>query len=119
MAVPLTLLAVQFVWMMERIFFEGLGEIRINWLSHCWMNTILHTTLPALIVILLVKKSGASVMPYWMAVYGLLAVSQFGWIGMRLICTKDNVGEAYLINFLPYVVLGVGLGFVAKKLFKW
>lgn len=118
-AIPFTLLAVQFVWMMERLFFEGVGDIRANWLSHCWMNTALHTTIPALAVILLVRKNGATVMPCLMATFGLIAVTEFGWIGMRLVCPKDNVGEAYLLNFLPYVVLGVVLGFVAKKLFKW
>lgn len=118
-AVPLTLLAVQMAWMAERLYFEGIGDIRENWLSHCWMNTALHTTLPAIAVILLVKKSGASVMPYWMAAFALLAVSEFGWIGMRLVCPKDNVGEAYLLNFLPYVVLGAILGFATKKLFRW
>lgn len=119
MPVPLTLLAVQFVWMLERLYFEGIGDIRENWLSHCWMNTALHTTLPALAVILLVRKSGATVMPCWMATFALISVSEFGWIGMRLVCPRDNVGEAYLLNFLPYVILGVVVGFVAKKLFRW
>lgn len=117
--VPLTLLAVQFVWMLERLYFEGIGDIRENWLSHCWMNTALHTTLPALAVILLVRRSGACVMPQWMATFALISVTEFGWIGMRLVCPRDNVGEAYLLNFLPYVVLGVVVGFVAKKLFRW
>lgn len=119
MPVPLTLLAVQFAWMLERLFFEGIGDIRDNWFSHCWMNTALHTTLPALAVILLVRKNGATVMPCWMATFALISVTEFGWIGMRLVCPRDNVGEAYLLNFLPYVVLGVILGFVAKKLFRW
>lgn len=119
MPVPLTLLAVQFVWMLERLYFEGIGDIRDNWLSHCWMNTALHTTLPALAVILLVRKSGATVMPCWMATFALISVTEFGWIGMRLVCPRDNIGEAYLLNFLPYVVLGVVVGFVAKKLFRW
>ncbi len=119
MPVPLTLLAVQVVWMLERLYFEGIGDIRDNWLSHCWMNTVLHTTLPALAVILLVRRSGATVMPCWMATFALISVSEFGWIGMRLVCPRDNVGEAYLLNFLPYVILGVILGFVAKKLFRW
>jgi hypothetical protein len=119
MAVPLTLLAVQIVWMLERMYFEGLGDIRDNWLSHCWMNTILHTTIPALAVIILVRRCGASVMPQWMATYALIAVAEFGWIGMRLICPKNNVGEAFIINFLPYVILGAALGFVAKRIFKW
>lgn len=119
MPVPLTLLAVQFVWMLERVYFEGIGDIRENWLSHCWMNTALHTTLPALAVILLVRRNGACVMPQWMAAFALISVTEFGWIGMRLVCPRDNVGEAYLLNFLPYVVLGVVVGFVAKKLFRW
>ena len=119
MAVPFTLLAVQVMWVADRLFFEGLGDFRDNWLSHCWMNTALHTSLPALAVVVLIKKGGATVMPCLLATNALIAVSEFGWIGMRLICPKDNVGEAYILNFLPYVVMGVVLGFVAKRLFKW
>lgn len=119
LAVPITLLAVQLMWVLDRTFFEGLGDIRENWLAHCWMNTVLHTSLPALAVILLVRRGGATVTPCWLATNALIAVSEFGWIGMRLVCPKDNVGEAYILNFLPFVVIGVFLGFVAKKLFRW
>ncbi|HNS44503.1 MAG TPA: NrsF family protein [Alphaproteobacteria bacterium] len=117
-AVPVTLLSVQVFWMLDRLFFEGMGDIRENWLSHCWMNTLLHTTLPAIAVILLVRK-GATVMPCALASFAVLAVSEFGWIGMRLVCPKDNVGEAYFLNFLPYVIIGIVAGFAAKKLFRW
>lgn len=119
LAVPLTLLFVQCLWVMDRLFFEGMGNIRENWMSHCWMNTVIHTTLPAIAVILLVRKGGASVMPCWLATNALIAVTEFGWIGMRLVCPKDNVGEAYVLNFLPYVVIGAVLGFVSKKIFRW
>lgn len=119
LAVPLTLLFVQVVWVLDRVYFEGIGDIRENWFTHCWMNTALHTSLPALAVILLVRRGGATVMPCWLATNALIAVTEFGWIGMRLVCPKDNVGEAYLLNFLPYVVIGAVLGFVAKRLFRW
>lgn len=118
MAVPITLLGVQMVWMFDRLYFEGVGDIRENWLSHCWINTALHTTLPAIAVIILVRK-GATVMPCALASYAVLAVSQFGWIGMRLVCPHDNVGEAYFLNFLPYVIIGIIAGMGAKKLFRW
>ena len=117
-AVPLTLLAVQIMWMFDRLFFEGVGDIRENWLSNCWINTAIHTTLPALAVILLVKR-GATVHPCLLATFAVISVSQFGWIGMRLVCPKDNVGEAFLLNFLPYVIIGLVIGFVAKRLFRW
>lgn len=117
-AVPLTLLGVQIFWMLDRLFFEGVGDIRENWLTHCWGNTILHTTLPAIAVILLIRK-GATVMPIALASFAILSVSEFGWVGMRLICPKDNVGEAYFLNFMPYVVIGIVVGAAAKKLFRW
>lgn len=119
LAVPVTLLFVQILWVLDRTYFEGLGNIRENWMTQCWINAILHTMLPALMVILLVRKGGATVMPCWLATNALIAVSEFGWIGMRLTCPHDNVGEAYLLNFLPFVVIGGILGFVAKRLFKW
>jgi len=118
MSVPVTLLSVQIFWMFDRLFFEGMGDIRENWLSHCWMNCILHTTFPAIAVILLVRK-GATVVPCILASFAVLAVSEFGWIGMRLVCPNDNVGEAYFLNFMPYVVIGIVAGFLAKKLFRW
>ncbi|MBL8639859.1 MAG: DUF1109 family protein [Alphaproteobacteria bacterium] len=117
-AVPITLLCVQLLWMFDRLFFEGMGDIRENWFSYCWINTAIHTTLPALAVILLIKK-GASVRPCLMACMGVLAVSEFGWIGMRLVCPQDTVGEAYFLNFLPYIILGIVMGFLAKRLFRW
>lgn len=117
-AVPLTLLCVQLLWMFDRLFFEGIGNIRENWLSYCWINTAIHTTLPALAIILLIKKS-ATVHPCLMASMGVIAVGEFGWIGMRLICPHDNVGEAYFVNFLPYIILGMFMGAVAKRLFRW
>ena len=117
-AVPVTLLAVQLVWMFDRLYFEGMGDIRENWLSHCWMNTALYTTVPIFAVVLMVKK-GATVMPCALASFAVLSVSEFNWIGMRLVCPKDNVGEAYFLNFLPYVVIGLLAGFLAKKLFRW
>lgn len=117
-AIPLTLLSVQAFWMLDLAFFEGLGDFRENWFSNCWMNTLIHTALPAFAVIILVKR-GATVYPCLLAIFAVIAVSEFGWVGMRLVCPRDNVGEAYILNFLPFVIIGILAGFAAKRLFKW
>lgn len=118
LGIPGTLFAVHMFWMIDRLMMEGVGETPQSWMTNCWMDTALIAGIPAAAVIFLVRK-GASVRPCLLAFNALLAVSSFGWIGMRFTCPYDSVGKAYLINFLPFMVAGLFIGFSARRLFKW
>lgn len=118
LGVPATLFAVMLFWMADRLFMEGLGPYPEMWFSHCWMDCALMAGLPAGLALFLVRK-GASVRPGLLAFNAVLAVSAFGWIGIRFTCPYDSVGKAYFINFLPFMLLGLGIAFFAKRLFRW
>lgn len=118
LAVPATLFAVHVFWMGDRFLMEGMGDTPKEWFTNCWINTALIAGLPAGVVAFLIRK-GACVRPRLLAFNALLAVSSFGWIGMRFTCPYDSVGKAYLINFLPLIVVGLVVGVTAKRLFRW
>lgn len=118
LAVPATLFAVHVFWMLDRLFMEGSGPVPAQALGNCWMDTALMAGLPAAAVIVLIRK-GASVRPYWLAFNAVLAISAFGWMGIRFSCPFNTVGKAYFVNFLPFMAGGLVLGFFARKLFRW
>ncbi len=117
-SVPSTLFAVHMIWMLVRFGVEGFGVVPSDWFSHCWMDMMLMAGVPAALVLVLIKR-GATVRPRLLAINAVLAVASFGWIGMRLICPFETIGKAYFINFLPFLICGIGVGFLAKRLFRW
>lgn len=118
LGVPATLFGVMLFWMGDRLFMEGLGPYPEMWFGHCWMDCALMAGVPAALAMFLTRK-GASVRPGLLAFNAVLAVSAFGWIGIRFTCPYDSVGKAYFINFLPFMLIGLGAGFFAKRLFRW
>ncbi len=117
-SIPATLFAVHILWMLVRFLMEGVGVFPTNWFCHCWMDTIIMAGLPSALVLFLIRR-GATVRPRLLAFNAVLAVASFSWIGIRFVCPFLTVGKAYFVNFLPFVVLGIVTGFVAKRLFRW
>ncbi len=118
LGVPATLFAVMCFWMLDRLFMEGLGPYPKTWFTGCVIDCALMAGLPAAMAIFFVRK-GASVRPFLLAFNAVLAVSAFGWIGIRFTCPYDSVGKAYFINFMPFMLIGLGIGISAKRLFRW
>lgn len=117
-SIPATLFSVHMLWMLVRFAMEGFGVVPSDWFGHCWMDMIMMAGVPAALVLVLIKR-GATVRPRLLGLNAVLAVASFSWIGIRLICPFETIGKAYFVNFLPYVVVGVIIGFVAKRLFRW
>lgn len=116
--IPMTLFLVHMMWMLIRFYIEGFGIVPGEWFSHCWMDALVMAGLPAGVVLFLIRK-GATCRPRLLAINAILAVTSFSWIGMRMVCPFESVGKAYFVNFLPFMVFGVIVGFAAKKLFRW
>lgn len=118
LSVPLTLFGVHMLWMLIRFTMEDVGFFPAGWFNHCWMDAFLMAGLPAALALFLIRK-GATVYPRLLALNAVLAVASFSWIGIRLVCPFDTVGKAYFVNFLPFLIAGIVLGFVAKRVFRW
>ncbi len=116
--IPATLFAVHLLWMFVRMNAEGMGPMPSLAFSYCWMDAALMAGIPAILAVVLVRR-GATVRPVFLAFNAVLAMSSFGWIGVRLTCMHDTVGKAYLINYLPYIVVGFAFGLLARRIFRW
>jgi hypothetical protein len=116
--IPTTLFFVHLLWMFTRMNAEGMGPMPSLAFSYCWVDAALMAGIPAILAVVLVRR-GATVRPVFLAFNAVLAMSSFGWIGVRLTCMHDTVGKAYLINYLPYIVLGVAFGLLARRIFRW
>ena len=117
-SIPATLFGVHILWMLVKFAMEGMGIVPSDWLGHCWMDTIMMAGVPAGLVLFLIRK-GATVRPRLLAFNAVLAVASFSWVGIRFICPFETVGKAYFVNFLPFIVVGLIVGAISKRLFRW
>lgn len=116
-AVPLTLAAVLLYWAGLRLSLEDVTLFPIHW-GGCFKDGCLMGFVP-FVMILIFSRQGATCRPYWMAVMNALAVTMAGWVGLRMTCSMNDMGAGFIHHFIPYMVLGVAVGLLARRLFKW
>jgi hypothetical protein len=116
--IPVTLFFSLGLWIVAHSIEEGMGLMDTAHLGHCAQDGMLMELLPIIALIVLTMR-GQTTQPYWSMTVNILAVSALGWIGLRLTCSMDEMGHSFLNHLLPIAIIGAGLGFFARKLFKW
>jgi hypothetical protein len=106
------------LWVIAHSLEEGMGLIDSMHLGHCATEGMLMEGLPIIALIVMTMR-GNTTQPYWSMAMNVLAVSSLGWIGLRLTCPMDEMGHSFFNHLLPIAIVGSGLGFFARKLFKW
>ncbi|MCB1557277.1 MAG: DUF1109 family protein [Alphaproteobacteria bacterium] len=115
-AVPLGLLGAFCLWIGTRIFLEGFSP---DLHAHpCTYASLPVVALPVAALVFLMRR-GAGTRPLTMATMNVLAVGGMGWIVLRLICANDSMGHLCLHHFLPYLLLGICAGGIARRLYRW
>jgi hypothetical protein len=72
------------------------------------------------IALIYLSAKGHTTQPYWSMAMNIMAVSALGWIGLRLTCSMyDSMTYGFIHYLLPFAILGAGIGFFARKIFKW
>lgn len=117
LAVPATLFLCFMLWVMCALITEGSVSFQFDW-RHCFSSALLMAFIPVASLTLLARR-GATTRPGWMAFVSILAVGAIGWITLRLTCTADNIGHTMALHFLPYILLAVLLGALARRLYRW
>jgi hypothetical protein len=115
--VPVTLAVVMLVWTFLRATFEGIALFPIHWV-HCFKDGCVMGFIPFVLVVLMARR-GATCRPYWMAAMNALSVTMAGWVGLRLTCSMNDMGHGFIYHFIPYMVFGVIIGLLARRLFRW
>lgn len=116
--VPTTIFGVFILWIIVRSIEEQMGLINMFHIGHCAREGMLMEGIP-IIALMIITMRGHTTQPYWSMFMNILAVSSLGWIGLRLTCSMDEMGHSFINHLLPIAIVGAGLGFFARKLFKW
>jgi hypothetical protein len=116
-SLPLTLLGAFLLWTVARSVGEGLNLQHMHW-SHCLESSVFFGFLPAAAIVFMTRR-GATTMPYLTAAMSILAVTAFGYVGLRLICINDTVGHVMVYHVAPFAVFGIILGLLARRLYRW
>lgn len=117
-AVPLTLLGSFLVWSVLRGYAEGASLQQITHMTHCAIDGTIMATLPAAFIMFLSRR-GKTTRPFMMAAMNGLAVGGMGYIGLRFTCINDTVGHSCVFHIVPFVVFGLILGALARRLYRW
>lgn len=116
--IAVTLFSIFLFWIGANIIEEGVDSISFFYLPSCSRGLAIEV-LPFIALIFLTVR-GRTTQPYWSMAMNVMAVSALGWIGLRLTCSMyDSMTYGFINYLLPFSVLGVGIGFFARKLFKW
>jgi hypothetical protein len=117
-----TLFASFFLWVVASGIEEKVVDGADIWsnffLSSCSRGLIIEFS--PLLALIYLSSRGNTTQPYWSLAMNIMAVSALGWIGLRLTCSMyDSMTYGFMHYMLPFAILGAGLGFFARKLFKW
>lgn len=116
--VSLTLFGTFLFWIIANTIEEGGVALSHLYISSCSRGLMVEA-LPFLALVIITAK-GHTTQPYWSMAMNVMAVSALGWIGLRVTCSMyDSMAYGFFNYLLPFAILGVGVGFFARKLFKW
>ena len=101
-----------------RLINEGITLAAIQTFRDCYVHALALASLPTMVLVIM-QKSGSTTRPYLSALTGTLAIGGFAWIGLRLTCSLDLAGHNAIVQLSPFMLLGLGLGIFARRLYKW
>lgn len=84
----------------------------------CFQDALFLVVLPVAALVFLLRK-GCPSCHKQSAFFATLAVSSMGWIGLRFTCNVEHVAQNFVLQFLPFVILGFVLGALSDRLFRW
>lgn len=118
LSVPVTLTAV-FVFLYALMLMAGSDDYTFRaGFAKCAGDGLLFGAVPALALVFLSRK-GATTRPYWMAFMNMLSVGALGLTVLRFTCGGDAPLHIAVYHFLPFIVLGILLGTVARRVYDW
>ena len=117
-AVALTSAVAFFSFEAFRLVSEGISFATIDSLIDCYLHSLVLASVPTMVLVFM-HKTGSPTRPYLSALMSTLAIAGFAWISLRLTCSVNLAGHNAIVQLSPFMLLGLGLGIYAKKLYKW
>ena len=117
-AVPFTL-AVTFLGLKTMQMTANGLETPTLYIFQCIAESLLFVTVPMAALIVLTKKIGAPTRPAMLMTMNALTVSAFGYIGLRIVCMFDSPAYDAMYHIAPFLVFGMLIGLVARRIYTW
>jgi hypothetical protein len=118
LAIPLVLVSVFLFWIAVQLYIEGASNFKYFHLHPCIKEGLSLVVLPVFALVLLTRK-GATTRPNVMSFMNTLAVGSLGWVALRFTCANDTIGHLFMFHFTPFVIVGVLLAMLARRLYRW
>lgn len=115
--VPLTLLAVFVLWTAIRLI-TGHTPVPSLEFHHCMGEGILMVAVPAALMFFAVL-GGCTIHPVLMAVMNGTIIASAAYMALRLTCGSEDVGHILFTHLFPFIIIGGGAGFLARRFYKW
>lgn len=116
LSIPLIAVAAFFINMFYTLFTADFSQPEYDMM--CFPHSAALTIIPLGYLISIIRN-GCPNCHRLSAFFATLTVSAIGWIGLRLTSSIDHAAQTFLIQFLPFILLGVVLGVLSSKLFRW
>ncbi len=93
-------------------------ELKNFEIHHCIIDAFAMGTIPVILMIWMMRQ-GAPTRPVLSALTNMIAAGGIGYIGLRITCGSDAIGHMCAYHIFPFVLAGLLLGLVARKLYHW
>ncbi|MFK7840425.1 MAG: NrsF family protein [Bdellovibrionales bacterium] len=117
MPVTFTAVGLFAIWNVIKSVAQGLHAYPMSF-DHCMQEGLFMAFIPMMALIFFVR-GGATTRPVMMGTMNILAGAAIAYIGLRFTCSMDTVWHSLITHLTPYLVIGAGLGFAARRLYKW
>ncbi|MAY99650.1 MAG: hypothetical protein CMH32_03890 [Micavibrio sp.] len=115
-AIPVVFLVLFIGNILFRLFTENLANPNYDMI--CFPHSVYLTVIPLGYLIFLIRK-GCPACHKKSALFATIAISAIGWIGLRFTSPIDHMVHIFFVQFLPFIALGILLGILSAKLFRW
>ena len=86
--------------------------------NDCMIDAVLTGMLPVILMMLMMRDQKTT-KPVLCGFLNALAAGAIGYLGLRLTCGSDAVSHVCFYHIIPFVLLGIVIGVLARKLYRW
>lgn len=115
-SIPMVFIGLFIANILFRLFTETLADPDFDMM--CFPHSVLLTVIPLGYLIFLIRK-GCPACHKKSALFATMAISAIGWIGLRFTSPIDHMVHIFFVQFIPFIALGILLGVLSAKLFRW
>jgi hypothetical protein len=86
--------------------------------SKCMLDAIFTGVFPVVFMMLMMRGQKTT-RPVLCGSLNALAAGSIGYLGLRLTCGSDAVSHVCFYHIIPFVLLGIVIGVLARRLYRW